>query len=110
MHIAIQYTDLVHSSSRDVILDEDHACHLYQKEESTVINKQSSKYIDELCVKKPEPVAAVKGPIDYITSGIQSRLRVSNLDEEDEVELTSPEREEVECFNPESERKVRICR
>ncbi|XP_057427794.1 uncharacterized protein LOC130721080 isoform X2 [Lotus japonicus] len=91
----VSYTDLVHSSSRDVILDEDHACHLYQKEESTVINKQSSKYIDELCVNKPEPVAAVKGPIDYITSGIQSRLRVSNLDEEDEVELTSPEREEL---------------
>ena len=100
------------SSLREVVIPvEDPAYYLHQKEHNTVIKNQCSEYINEFCVNKPVPesVAVVKGAMDYISSGIQSCLKdVSNVDEEADVEPTSPEKEGIECDNPESESKVRI--
>ncbi|XP_027365659.1 uncharacterized protein LOC113872358 [Abrus precatorius] len=107
MHVAIQYTDQGSSSLREAVIPvEDPARDLHQKEDNTVIKKQSSGYMDEFCVNKPESVAGVKGAIDYISSGIQSCLKVvSNVDEEAEIESTSSEKEGMECDDTESESK-----
>ncbi|XP_061337550.1 uncharacterized protein LOC133284531 [Gastrolobium bilobum] len=104
----ISYTDMGSSSLREVVIShEDPAYYLHQKEENAFINRQSSGYINEFCANEPESVAVATGPIDYISSGIQSCLQiVSNVDEEVEVEPTSPEKEGVECVNPESESEL----
>ncbi|TKY51800.1 phosphorylation protein [Spatholobus suberectus] len=95
----ISYKDMGSSPIREVVIPvEDPAYYLLQKEENIVIKNQSSEYINEFCVNKPVPesVAVVKGPMDYISSGIQSCLK---------VEPTSPEKEGIECDNPEAESK-----
>ncbi|RDX58455.1 Serine/threonine-protein kinase EDR1, partial [Mucuna pruriens] len=104
----ISYMDMDFSSLREIVIPvEDPAYYLHQKEENTVIKNQSSEYINEFCVNKPVPESvAVVRPMDYISSGIQSCLKVvSNVDEEAEVESTSPEKEGIEFDNPESESK-----
>ncbi|KAL5195634.1 Serine/threonine-protein kinase EDR1 [Glycine soja] len=106
--LPISYMDMGSSLREVVIPVEDPAYNLHQKEQNTVIKNQCSEYINEFCVNKPVPesVAVVKGAMDYISSGIQSCLKdVSNVDEEAEVEPTSPEKEGIECDNPESESK-----
>ncbi|KAH1139036.1 hypothetical protein AAZX31_10G182200 [Glycine max] len=106
--LPISYMDMCSSLREVVIPVEDPAYYLHQKEHNTVIKNQCSEYINEFCVHKPvaEPVAVVKGPRDYNSSGIQSCLKVvSNVDEEADVEPTSPEKEGIECDNPESESK-----
>lgn len=97
------------SIMRDIIIpDEGPAYHLHHKEESIVMNQQSSGNFTEFYVTKPEPVVVVKEPSDFISSSIQSCSQVvSNVDEEVEVELTFPEKEKVESVSPESENEVR---
>lgn len=103
---------MVSYTIREVVMSgEDPAYYQHQKEENTIIDKQSFEYIDEFCTNKPESIAVVKEPIDYISSGIQSRLQlVSNLNEDDEVEPTSTKKAGVECANIESESKVSVYR
>lgn len=100
MHFVIQYPDTVSSSLRDIVApDEDPAYYQHQKED----------YIDEFYIHKTESVDLVKEQIDCVSPCIQSRLQVvSNVDEEDRVELTYPEKEGEECVHPDSESKVRI--
>ncbi|KAK7391586.1 hypothetical protein VNO78_20003 [Psophocarpus tetragonolobus] len=104
----VQYTDMGSSSPREVIPIEDPAYYLHQKEEKPVIKNLSSEYINGFCINKPVPasVAFSKGPMDYISLGVQPCLKVvSNVNEKDEVEPTSPEKEGIGCDSPESESK-----
>lgn len=90
---------------------EDSAYYQHQKEENTFINKHSYEYTDEFRVHKTESIDIVNEQIDCISPGIQSCLQfVSNVDEEDRVELAYPEKEREECVNLDSKSKVRIYR
>lgn len=101
---------MVSSTLREVVVPvDDPPYYQNQEEENAVTGEQSYEYIDEFCINKPESAAVFNEPIDCITSGIQSCLRVvSNTDEEDGVESASPEKEGAVCVNPEYESKVRI--
>ncbi|KAK7278550.1 hypothetical protein RJT34_23580 [Clitoria ternatea] len=104
--LPVSYPDMGSSLREVVIPVEDPEYYLSQREENTVIKKQSSGHVDEFCANKPETVDFVKGPVDYISSGIQSCLRVvSDGDEEAEIALTSPEKDRIGCDIQEFESK-----
>ncbi|XP_073224206.1 uncharacterized protein [Cicer arietinum] len=106
--LPISYPDMVSSTLREVVVPvDDPPYYQNQEEENAVTGEQSYEYIDEFCINKPESAAVFNEPIDCITSGIQSCLRVvSNTDEEDGVESASPEKEGAVCVNPEYESKL----